>query len=225
MKFICIGETNKEQAKNNLSKSMHLLGIDLLNCFFKKQEKNFEYKMPITISYYFNDEQNDFVETYTNHNLTYFIRNKLYNVDSFIDNSFKNKINKKIIIPNRNETNKGNLNFIINLFWPHCKMGNYFKYFFKNGFFNIFYNNDDWTNLTISEKELPFDKNMISFYLEKTAENYLEPNYDNFLYSIRNNIKEFFNDYLYPLILFNFNLCCFIIILVIWILFINFLLN
>ena len=137
--------------------------------------------------------------------MTYFIINKLYNIDNFIDNCIKDKINEKIIIPNRNKNNQGHLTFIINLFWPYYSHYN-FKYFFDNGFFNITYGE---SILKIPEKDLTFDKNMISSYLEKTADNYLEPNYQNFLNSIKLNFGKFFYNYLYPIIYFNFSLYIF----------------
>ena len=60
--------------------------------------------------------------------------------------------------------------------------------------------------MKFNEKELPFDKSVISSYLEKTLENILEPNYDNFINYVQLQQKKFFYNYLYPILSFNFNL-------------------
>ena len=212
--YLCFKENNKNFAKLNLSQTLSSLGVELLNNIIQRgnyinnlQSKRIEYKTKVIFSYYFDENKNDYVETNSNDNFSYFIRSKLYHIDSFINNCVNNNIDKIILMPNKNKNNKGNLNFIIKLFWAHCtRWKNNIQYFYDQESLYIEFGVN--SNIKIPLKDLPFSNNVISSYLEETAESFLEPQYNNFLNMIRLKYKRFFYDFIYPIINFNFDLHC-----------------
>ena len=196
IKYICKEEKNSETAYNNLSSSLSKFVID--------------FKSTIEFSFYFDNESKDFVETVSKINLTHFIINKISSIDSFFCEMSKKKNNKDIIqfYPKKPNKNKENFNFILSSFFPHCKFP-IIKYYYDKEFLklNLIQNNRKIVD-KIPEKELPCYSNMICSYITKTLSDILMPNYDDFIYSLNHNLKCAFYNYIYPIIYYNYNLCC-----------------
>ena len=198
--FLFLKEKRKEVALLNLNYSLISLGGDILTYIqsdINNKKLQFKCNKPVLFSYYFNEEKNDMVETTTNLNLIFFIKNKLCSINSFVDYCIKNKINKEILLPDR-----GDIVQIIHSFCFFPKEYSSSSYYYKNDFLNIKIEN---INLKIPEKLL-FDKNVISSYLNKTSQNILEPNYSNLIASHTKDLKRLYYDNIYPIIIFNCNI-------------------
>ena len=105
IRFICKEEKNRENAYNNLSSSLSNFIRDL--------------KSTIEFSFYFDNEQKDFIETVSNINLTFFIINKLSSIDNFISELNKKKNKENIVQLYPKQSYNGNLNFILSSFFPN----------------------------------------------------------------------------------------------------------
>ena len=192
--FICNEEENVEIAYTNLSCSL----INFLR----------DFKLPLVFSFVFDDEQKDFVETVSKINLNFFIIYKLSSIDNFISELIKKQNKEDIIKFYPKQSNKENLNFILNLFFPLCKFP-IIKYYYDNGFLKINLSQRNKKLVyNIPEKELPCYSNAINLYITKNLYDILMPNYEDFVSFLYYNIKCTFYNYLYPIINYNYNLKC-----------------
>ena len=162
---------------------------------------NYEIKEPIIISYYFNEDLDDYSETCTNKDLYFFMRTKIYSIEVFIhwifyflnyssifgNFGFNKFLENELIIIN-NKINQRNIKYILNLFWNHCK--------FKDVNFNI---DEFFKNY----------KDMISLYFEKTSLDSREPRGESCLYWIHLEMQKLFFNSIYPILFFNYNLYSF----------------
>ena len=162
------------------------------------KNKNLYCRTPVNFSYYFNEEQNDIVETTTDFNLLFFIKNKLYYINSFVDNCINNKIKEEILL-----SNGENFDLIINSFYPLTTKLNYSFYSDITNFLNIKIEN---INIKISKKDILFDTNIINSYLEKTYKDILEPNYSNLIVCHKQELNRLYYDHIYPIIFFNYSI-------------------
>ena len=187
IKFTLIKEKDKEKARQDLEDSMYNYGIIITN-YILKFCWSIDNNIDIKISYYFNDEINDYVETCTNQKLSYFINSKISKCDSFF---FQNE--ERTFVERKEE-----LTEIIKQLRDHQKIDSIIKLFFT--FFGDIY--VDNNNEEFFEKY----KFAISSYCKLTATNILEPQLENFLNWIKMQFYEFFYQNLYPIISFNYRL-------------------
>ena len=118
-----IMENDKNIVKDLFGKSLYKLGEEVLKNIENKQI--ITYETNITIGYYYNKQKNEFVETFTDINLLYFIKDKMFSLITFIkdldkkdliicqnnnDNIDNKKNNKSIEKKNNNNNNNGNNN-------------------------------------------------------------------------------------------------------------------
>jgi len=194
IKFICTEEKNIENAYNKLSSSLSKFIKDL--------------KSAIEFSFYFDNESKDFVETVSKINLTFFIINKISSIDCFISklNQKQNKEDILKIYPK--QSNKGNFNFILSSFFPHCEFP-IIKHYYSEEFLKIILpQNNRKIIYKIPEKELPCYSKAICSYITKNIDDIFKPNYDGFISSLNYNLKCAFYNYIHPIIYYNYNLCC-----------------
>ena len=195
IEFSLIEEKDTKKARQNLEDSLYSYGKIIFNNIINNDKYHNTDKIDIKISYYFNDEINDYVETCTNQKLSYFLNYKISSCYSFYFqnvNKNENKKDKKELKKIINELNYHRINFIIKLFWPFCK--------------DI---NKDYNTENISDKNKEFFKkykNAISLYFKLTALDSLEPQLQNFLNWLNMQIDKFFYQNLYPIISFNYSL-------------------
>jgi len=194
IRFICKEEKNRENAYSNLSSSLSNFIRDL--------------KSTIEFSFYFDNEQKDFIETVSNINLTFFIINKLSSIDNFISELNKKKNKENIVQLYPKQSYNGNLNFILSSFFPNFEFP-MIRYYYDKGFLkiNLPQRNRELV-YNIPEKEVPCYSNMICSYIIKNINDISFPNYDDFIYSLYYNLKCIFYNYIYPIIYYNYNLCC-----------------
>ena len=181
-------EKDKNKAKDILRKSLKNLGDEIIQKIEIKEE-NIKYETQITFCYYFNEEKKDFVETSSDIIILEFIKNKIFSLFSFIYKLYeadliyeKDKIHLLIYFNNKLNDNK--ISSITSFLMP-----SYCNYSKINNILRLF-NFEEY-------------KNIISTYIEKTAENINEPKIE---YSVYNYFYNLYFDFLYPPLYFNQNL-------------------
>ena len=190
--FEYIYSNNKIIAEKGTKQSFNQLGAEILNKIRNKtkvyQNKDFNLKdyikSDIFIYYYFNEEKEKFVESFTDINLLQFINEKTDSIKKFVD---RKNIND-IIFLNENISDKT----MNSIFSKICFTINYkFDETQKDGIFKIF-------RLFITD-----EKDYICKYLEETAFDLNHPNYDYFRFLMEDKIKQIIFNYLNPCINFN----------------------
>ena len=190
--------SNKDFAKKNTKESFYNLGKNLLKEIENKKKLINDYNIKenvqgnISIYFYFNEEQEKFVECYTDNDLIKFIEEKTKLIFDFIDISNVDNI----VLINENNLNEKKMNLI---FDELCLT-------IKN---KLEENNKDGT-LTIFNSFLKENKDFICKYLEDTAFDINQPNFADFERIMRDKMKQVLFNYIYPCISFNkllFKIC------------------
>ena len=200
LKIKCCHNKNKEQAEKETKQSFDTLGTNILfnikNALNLNQKEQFNLKKEISsnisIYFYFNEEKEEFVESYTDMNLDYFIKKKYDLIYSFIDDI--NDINDIIFINENIGKEKMDAIFSEICFTMNSK----FDESQKDGTFKMF------------KSFMEESKKYISKYLEDTAFDLYQPNYNYFRFLMIDKIRQILFSYLYPCISFNnalFNFC------------------
>ena len=190
--FIYIQNNNKEIAEKGIRQSLYQLGTEILDVIrnetelFEEENFNLKYhiKSDITIYYYFNEEREEFVECYTDINLLKFIYEKSDSILKFIDR----KNIKDILFLKENLSDET----INSIFSEIILSLNYeFDKTQKDGIFETF------------QSFIKQNNNYICKYLEETAFNLNQPNYDYFKFLMFDKIRQIIFNYMYPFIKFN----------------------
>ena len=193
IKITLIEEKDIKKARQNLEDSLYNYGKIFKN-IINNDEYNNNNEIDLKISYYFNDEINDYVETCTNQQLYFFLNNKIDSCYySFFrtnkrKDEYKNELKEIIDV-----LDYKNINFIIKLFWPFCKD------------INFNYNTENIMDKNNKEFFKKYRK-AIGLYSKLTALDSLEPRLQNCLNWIKMQINKFFYQNLYPNISFNYSL-------------------
>ena len=182
--------SNEENAKKEFGESLYILGSSII------KNNNYENLPLITISYYL-DENMDYIETSSGQELFEFVKDKFISLDLFKNyltyqnEDDKHKDNQLYLI--NKAINDKNINYIYELLFSNQKISKKDKNLF-NAFKPMF------------EPIFTENKNFIYSYMKETASITNEPNHDNCLYSIKYKFYNFFSNYIFPCLLFNYRL-------------------
>ena len=180
-----IYEPNKEKAKNLLEESMRNLGQEIHENY--KNDDYINYKTKILFGYYFNNDINNFVETYSGNVLYDFFINKIISLIKFIYiTRYEYSLNKKIF--DKKEEKKEKKNDKKNK--KKYLMPSICNYYDTNNILNLF----DFSQY----------KNVITNILIKSANKEFEPDFKYYSYEIYNYFYNIYYNYIYPT--YNFNL-------------------
>ena len=183
--------SNEKQAKEEFGESLYRLGSSII--------KNNNDNLPlISISYYFDENKKDYVETTSGQELIEFATSKLISLDKF-----KNEL---ILIDDENTHSKFGQLYSINKAINDKNINYMYELLFSNervdennkNIFNIFH--------PLFESIFEENKNYIYSYLKETAAIAEEPNYGNCLSLIKYKFYNFFSNYIIPCLLFNYRL-------------------
>ena len=182
--------SNEENAKEIFGESLYMLSSSIT--------KNNDYNnLPlITISYYFDENTKNYVETSTRQELFEFVKYKCISLDLFNKYltyyEYEDKKDKQLYMINK-AINDKNINYIYELFFSKKRINKKDK-----TFFNVF--------KPLFEPIFEENKNFIFSYMKETAAITNEPNHDNCLYSIKYKFYNFFSTCIIPCLLFNYTL-------------------
>ena len=200
-------EPNKENAKKILGESMLNLGNEIIENLKDNKYNNFKTK--IVFGYYYNNDINNFVETYSGISLYDFFLNKILNLNLYIEiNRYEYEEYKKDINI-RNSKNKKNKKKIINkelsyriftLFDKVLKEGK--KEEINKNLMPYICNYEDINNI-LNLFDFSQYKNLLTNFLYKTSNEILEPDYRYYSYEIYKYFYDLYFDYIYPV--YNFN--------------------
>ena len=183
--------SNERTAKDEFAESLYRLCSSII--------KNTDYNnLPIiTISYYLDENKEDYVETCSGQELIEFVKDKCISLDLF-----KNYL----IYGNNDDDHKGNQLYLINKAINDKNIYFIYELLFSNkrinkndkNIFNVF--------KPLFEPIFGENKNFICSYIKETATIGNEPNYDNCLSLIKYKFYNFFFNYIIPCLLFNYKL-------------------
>ena len=158
--------SNEKTAKEEFAESLYRLSSSII------KNNNYNNLPIITISYYFNENKKDYVETSSGQELIEFVKGKCISFDSFKNyllyenDDYEHKGNQLYLI---NEAiNDKNIYFIYELLFSNQRINKNDK-----NFFNVF--------KPLFEPIFGENKNFICSYMKETAAISNEPNYDNCL--------------------------------------------
>ena len=185
---------NKDIAKKNYDDSLYKIGKKL---FYNEFDQNERGITELSISFYFNTEKEEFLETISDINLLQFLNNKINSIIRFITDY--EKLDKKFYKQDNNYFNE-----LISL------EENIIQKKVKDLFLELtglyqFDSNDKILNL--SEYFFQTNKYIICSYLIKSESNcYFQPTFEDCITFIKYEINKFFFIYLFPCLSFNYSI-------------------
>ena len=183
--------SNERTAKDEFSESLYRLCSSII--------KNADYNnLPIiTISYYLDENKEDYVETCSGQELIEFVKDKCISLDLF---------KSYLIYGNNDDDHKGNQLYLINKAINDKNIYFIYELLFSNKRINK--NDKNLFNVfkPLFEPIFGENKNFICSYIKETATIGNEPNYDNCLSLIKYKFYNFFFNYIIPCLLFNYRL-------------------
>ena len=171
-----IRSNNKEAAKNKFSECLYSIGLDFLKNKDIKEDNATEYN--INIYFYFDDKDEEFYEMSSDVNLMIFLNHKIYCLYEFLSYDF----NEEIL----NLQNEKNINI----------------------YFESLYNSRQYKDINflykLFEPFLDNYKNPLCIYLNNTADKYYLPTVNDYDCFIREEIRKYIFNNLYPSMDFNY---------------------
>ena len=191
-KVVLIEEKNKDYAKANLDNSLYSFGKEMVGITNKDinsyniDEEIEGLEVHILIPFYFNEEEETFIETTSNMKLSDYIFCKLSSIYNFIYNYHKNYNQLTCERRNGEITIKD------------------IKEIYKK--INPLYEITDNENI-IFKMFIPFlndNKDLICSYIRDTAKDCSQPNFEDFIFFIKSKIDNIIFNYLNPCLTFNY---------------------
>ena len=205
---------NKEYSKKCTKESLYKLGKKILKIVKPHKYIDVEGGDNISIYFNFNGEKEEFVETFTESNLIKFIKDKIDSISEFIK-----KINKDDFILMDEELTMKEMDQIFDELClsinneSNCRReltGSKLVGKFKKSLNSEINDNRENVILELFNSFLSKNHDFICKYLEDTAFDVFQPNYDDYKFLINHKLRNIIFSYIHPCIRFNqelFNFC------------------
>ena len=200
-------EPNKDKAKKLLSDSLGNLAIEIQNNY---QNNNYcSYKTKIEFGYYYNNEVNNFVETYSGIILYDFFMNKILNILIYIDmlrheyRIYKSALNEEVSKKKKKNKEKDIKEIPYRIFTLFNKFLQEGKKEDINRYLMPYVCNYKDLNNILNLFDFSKYKNLLSNYLQNTSHEILEPDCRYYAYKIYKYFYDIYFAYIYPI--YNFN--------------------